>query len=90
MTYEETQRRFHVVANRQALRMLIKYNRLSYRDVARRAGVAHGTVGDLVSGRRRTCNPETAEKIERALGADPNTIFSVKALPVVAAGHEAA
>lgn len=82
MRYEETQRRFHTMVNKQAFNMLRKYNRMSIRELARRAGVSHGIIGDLSSGRRITCNPETAIKIEQALGADPNTIFLVKTLPV--------
>lgn len=84
MRYEETQRRFHTTVNKQAFNMLRTYNRLSIRELAKRAGVSHGIVGDLSSGRRITCNPETAIKIEQALGADPNTIFLVKVLPVTA------
>lgn len=82
MRYEETQRRFHTMVNKQAFNMLRKYNRMSIRELARRAGVSHGIIGDLSSGRRITCNPETAIKIEQALDADPNTIFLVKTLPV--------
>lgn len=83
MTYSESQRRFHMAANRQALQLLVKYNRLTYRALARKAGVSHGLIGDLMTGRRSTCTPETATKLEDALGADPRTIFEVKALPVV-------
>lgn len=82
MTYSESQRRFHMVANRQALQLLVKYNRLSYRALAKKAGVSHGLIGDLITGRRNTCTPESATKLEDALGADPNTIFQVRALPV--------
>lgn len=89
MTYKETQRRFHMVANQQAFKLLVKYNRMSYRDLAKKAGVSHGIIGDLMTGRRNTCTPETAAKIEDALGADPNTIFSVKALPVATTGRVA-
>ncbi|AZL13824.1 hypothetical protein CXR25_14080 [Brevibacterium aurantiacum] len=80
--YEDTQRRFHTVVNRQAFNMLRKYNRLTIRSLAKRADVSHGIVGDLASGRRATCNPETATAIEKALDADPNTIFLVQVLPV--------
>lgn len=82
MKYEETQRRFHTVVNRQAFNMLRKYNRLTIRALAKRADVSHGIIGDLASGRRTTCNPDTATAIEKALDADPNTIFLVRALPV--------
>lgn len=82
MKYEETQRRFHTIVNRQAFNMLRKYNRLTIRALAKRADVSHGIVGDLASGRRSTCSPETATAIEKALEADPNTIFLVQPLPV--------
>ena len=62
--------------------MLRKYNRLTIRALAKRADVSHGIVGDLASGRRSTCSPETATAIEKALEADPNTIFLVQVLPV--------
>ena len=81
MKYEETQRRFHTVVNRQAFNMLRKYNRLTIRALAKRADVSHGIVGDLASGRRSTYSPETATAIEKALEADPNTFFWFRCCP---------
>lgn len=80
--YQESQRRFHVQANTQALDMLRKYNRLSIRELSRISGVSRGLVGDLMTGRRKSCTPETATRIEKALRADPHTVFLIKPLPV--------
>jgi transcriptional regulator with XRE-family HTH domain len=58
-----------------ALRAYLRLLGLSERALAARAGVAHATVNHLLSGRRRTCSPETAAAIEAALACPPGVFF---------------
>ena len=52
-------------------------------ELARIADLGVGITGHLVAGRRKTCSPETAAKIEGALKVDPGVLFEPKMLPVV-------
>lgn len=49
------------------------------------ATVGRAIVGHLRSGKRMTCNPQTARAIEDALGCPPGLLF----VPKVAIGHMA-
>lgn len=75
MNYNETRRTETIRCNRSSLNMAMKLARWSNADLARMAGVAKGTVGNLRSGARTTCNVETAVKIEKALRVDAGDIF---------------
>lgn len=50
--------------------------------LARAAGLSYAIAGHLVAGRRKTCSPETAAKIERALSIDENVLFVPQVLQV--------
>lgn len=43
--------------------------------LAKKAGLLPGTVNHIRSGRRKTCSPETAAAIERALDVPPESLF---------------
>lgn len=82
MTYEESRRRFTAEVNVPALNMALQFNRLSNSAAAIRSDVSKGTIGNLRSGARKTVNPDTAAKIEKGLGVEPGSIFSLKVLHV--------
>ncbi|MDN5639494.1 MAG: helix-turn-helix transcriptional regulator [Actinomycetia bacterium] len=68
-------RPFTARVNRPALRMAVRFNRMTYRDLAFRAKVSKSTIGNLLSGQAKTCNPETAAKIAEALALPTAEIF---------------
>lgn len=43
--------------------------------LATKAGILPGTVNHILSGRRKSCSPETAAAIERALDVVPESLF---------------
>lgn len=63
------------VRDRSALRAYLRLLGLSERELAARAGVGHATVNHLLSGRRQTCSPRTAEALETALACPPGVFF---------------
>ncbi|MCW2495836.1 helix-turn-helix transcriptional regulator [Jatrophihabitans sp.] len=63
------------VRDRDTLRAYVRLMRLSERGLAARAGVGHATVNHLLSGRRETCSPETAQAIEKVLGCAGGVFF---------------
>lgn len=77
MTYEESRRRFTAKVNVGALRMAVQFKRLSFQQAADRCGVSKGTIGNLLTGKRSTVNPETAAKIERGLEVGAGSIFDL-------------
>ena len=48
---------------------------LSEREFARHAGLSHSTVNHLLTGRRTSCSPRTAQAIESALECPPGLLF---------------
>ncbi len=62
------------IRDREALRAYVRLMRLSVRELATGAGIAHATVGHLLSGRRDTCSRRTARAIEAVL-ACPSGVF---------------
>lgn len=62
------------VRDRDALRAYLRLLRMSEREVATRAGIAHATLNHLLTGRRASCSSATARAIERALRC-PSGIF---------------
>ena len=62
-----TTRRDVIRCNARTLDILMKHGRWTNADLARIARVAKGTVGNLRSGARKTCNIDTAVAIENAL-----------------------
>ena len=63
------------VRDRDTLRGFVRLMRMSERSLAVQAGVGHATVNHLLSGRRETCSPETAEAIEYVLGCPSGVFF---------------
>lgn len=56
----------------------MRFRDLSVRELASRVGCSHQVIGHLRSGKRATCRPETARKIEEALNAPPGSLFVAK------------
>ena len=77
MTYDESRRSFTAKVNHGALKAVIDFNRIIYDVTARRCKVSKGTIGNLMSGKRTTVNPETAAKIEKGFNVSPGTFFSL-------------
>ncbi len=53
----------------------MKYRGFTVRSLADRVGCSHSVVGHLRSGARKTCHPDTATAIERALDAPRGSLF---------------
>lgn len=68
--------------SRRALTEYAQFHKLSGRALARKAGLGPGIVGHLMSGRRTTCNLETAKAIEEALGCPQGFLFEPSLSPV--------
>lgn len=59
----------------QALAQYMKHRDHTVRTLADRVGVSPATIGHLRSGKRKTCKPETAKAIEKALDAPVGSLF---------------
>lgn len=57
------------------LKQYMEYKHLTIRQLAVAAGISRSIVGHLCSGERSTCKPQTAGKIESALGCPPGLLF---------------
>lgn len=68
--------------SRRALNEYANFHNLSGRQLAKKAGLGPAIVGHLMSGRRTTCNLETATKLEEALGCPPGFLFEPSLSPV--------
>ncbi len=64
------------LTSRHTLLEYAEFHRLSGRALARKAGLSQAIVGHLMSGRRDTCAPATARKIEDALQCPPGFLFT--------------
>lgn len=60
------------------LAQYMEFRDLTVRELARRVPCSPALVGHLRSGKRSTCKPETARKIEKALNAPPGSLFVAK------------
>lgn len=60
---------------RQALVDVLAALGVAEREIARRAGLSHSTFNHLVTGRRTSCLPATAQAIETALGVNEGALF---------------
>ena len=76
--------------SRRVLNDYINHNKLSNRGLAKKAGLSPATIDHLRSGRRDSCNLDTATAIEEALGCPPGLIFAPEALPVAATTRQRA
>jgi DNA-binding Xre family transcriptional regulator len=63
------------VRDREALRAYVRLLSMSERALADRAGLGHATLNHLLSGRRESCSPETAQAIESVLCCRPGVFF---------------
>jgi hypothetical protein len=61
--------------SRRALVEYAEFHKLTGRALARKAGLGPAIVGHLMSGRRDTCNLDTASKLEEALGCPSGFLF---------------
>lgn len=68
--------------SRRALVEFCEFHDLSGRALARKAGLGQAIVGHLMSGRRDTCNLDTARKLEEALGVPSGFLFEPSLSPV--------
>lgn len=76
-TYEQTRRGFTARPHKSQIRMLMKFQRWTNADLAFKAKVSPGTIGNIL-GSRDTCNPETAGKIAKALGVETTDLFTIE------------
>lgn len=58
-----------------ALAQYMTHRGYTVRTLAERVNCSHSVIGHLRSGARRTCHPDTAKKIERALDAPTGSLF---------------
>lgn len=61
--------------SQEAFRNYVAHRGLTLQELGDKAGVSRQLVGHLHSGKRRSCRPENARKIERALDAPENSLF---------------
>lgn len=68
--------RFEVkLISAEALAQYMTFRGFTVRSLADRVDASRATIGHLRSGARRTCSPETAKRIERALDAPKGSLF---------------
>lgn len=63
------------LTSKRMLKQYAEWHRLSGRGLAAKAKVSPAIVGHLMSGRRSTCNLNTARAIEEALSLPPDVLF---------------
>lgn len=61
--------------SKDALANYMKHRGLTVRQLADRVGCSRALIGHLRSGKRTTCQPATARKIEKALDAPAGSLF---------------
>ena len=67
----------------EMLRQYMAYKRMNIRELAKAAGVHSATIGHLHSGKRQgKCSPDTARRVEEALGCPPGLLFEARASTV--------
>lgn len=71
-----TERKFEVLLmSHEALKGYMGFRGYSVRSLAAKVGVSHASIGHLTSGSRKTCNPEVARKIAKALDCPVEALF---------------
>ena len=68
--------------SRRLLADYVKHMQWSGRRLAREAGLGHAITAHLLNGTRKTCTPDTARKIEEALGCPRGLLFVTTASTV--------
>ena len=61
----------------EALASYMTYRGYSVRELAMRTGIHRATIGHLRSGGRKTCSPENARSIAKALDVPVDMLFCV-------------
>ena len=64
--------------SREGLVNYMEHRGFKQAELARQAGLSPQMINHLVRGERDGCSPDTARRIERALNAPPNSLFSEK------------
>jgi DNA-binding Xre family transcriptional regulator len=64
--------------DRDALRAYLRLLRVSEREAAQRAGIAHATLNHLLTGRRASCSVTTARAIEQVLRCPAGLFFETE------------
>lgn len=77
MTYESTAPAFTAKIKPGALRLLMDFHNISYREAARRTGTSVGTIGNIVTESRTYVNPQTAGKIAKGLKVKTESLFEI-------------
>ena len=68
--------RFEVkLISAQALAQYMKHRGFTVRSLAEVVGTSRATIGHLRSGKRNTCAPDLAKRIERVLDAPAGSLF---------------
>ncbi|QPR39543.1 helix-turn-helix transcriptional regulator [Brevibacterium casei] len=76
-TYNQTRRGLTARPRKAQIRLAMKFKQWTNSDLAFKAKVSTGTVGNIL-GARETCNPETAGKIAKALGFETEELFDLE------------
>lgn len=76
-TYEQTRRGYTARPRKEQIRLAMKFKNWTNAELAFRAKVSTGTVGNIL-GSRVTCNPETAGKIAKAFGVETEELFTLE------------
>lgn len=73
---KQLERRFEVrLISADQLQFWMRVRTISVRELAAKVGCSHSTVGHLRSGFRKTCSPEIANKIAKALECPIEALF---------------
>lgn len=75
--YEQSRRGLTARPHKAQIRLAMKFKQWTNSDLAFKAKVSTGTVGNIL-GARETCNPETAGKIAKALGFETEELFDLE------------
>lgn len=67
--------RFDVIVNPGLLIAHMEFKELTLRELAEKVGCSHSTINHYRTGRRKTCKPDRAKKIAKALGAPLSPLF---------------
>lgn len=71
-----TEVRFEVkLISADALASYMEYRGFTVRTLAVKVGCSRALIGHLRSGKRNSCKPETARRIEKALDAPASSLF---------------
>ncbi|MCT1689911.1 helix-turn-helix domain-containing protein [Brevibacterium sp. p3-SID960] len=81
--YNRSRRGYTARPHKEQIRLAMKFKQWTNADLAFKAKVSNGTVGNIL-GKRETCNPETAGKIAKALGLETEDLFTLETIDYAA------